>query len=76
MLSDTSGAFKMRSLAPGDYKVAAWEDVEAGMVLDPEFLKLFEPRAQSVSLRESSHESLELKMISKDDLDAEAAKLK
>jgi hypothetical protein len=39
--SATGGAFTFHGVPPGDYYVLAWEDVEPGAYLDPEFRKRF-----------------------------------
>ena len=41
----------------------AWEQIESGAYQDPEFLKPFESRGESYSIRENGRESAQLKMI-------------
>ena len=74
--TDQNGGFRIRNIAPGAYRLVAWEDVEPGLALDPEFRKRFESLAVSVSLQDNSHESVEAKLTPKDVIDAEAAKVK
>jgi len=64
--SDTSGHFSLKGISPGEYKLFAWEDVEMGAYQDPEFLKPFESRGESVTIREGSHENQQLKLIPAD----------
>jgi protocatechuate 3,4-dioxygenase beta subunit len=61
--TDQSGRFSMRSLIPGDYKIFAFEDVERGAYLNPDFLQPFEDRGQAVHLSEGAHLSLHLEAI-------------
>jgi hypothetical protein len=44
------GRFELRDLAPGEYRVFAWEDVEPGAVLDAEFRRRFETGAVAVRI--------------------------
>jgi hypothetical protein len=74
--TDQNGAFHFTSLAPGKYQIYAWEDIEAGMSQDPDFRKNFESKATTVKLEEKGHESVEVKLISKDAIETEAAKIR
>ncbi|MCC6590286.1 MAG: carboxypeptidase regulatory-like domain-containing protein [Bryobacterales bacterium] len=49
-MADQEGKFSIGSLAPGDYRVYAWEDVEPGMWWNEEFRKKFETQAERVIL--------------------------
>ncbi len=64
--TDQSGAFQFKGVTPGDYKVISWEDVEPNAFQDPEFLKPFESKGESASLKESGHQSVSLKAIPRD----------
>jgi len=61
--SDQDGQFRFTDVAPGDYKVLAWQNLEAGAIQDPEFRRQFEAKAKSVSLGINGQESVELKEI-------------
>lgn len=50
-LSKRDGSFAFKGLAPGDYKLYAWDDVETGAWFDPEFLKAFDDKAVAVTLK-------------------------
>jgi hypothetical protein len=39
--ADVSGRFRFADLVPGDYRILAFDDVEADAWLNPEFLKLY-----------------------------------
>jgi Carboxypeptidase regulatory-like domain len=73
--SDQTGGFRFRSLAPGDYRIYAWQDDGDGIIIDPEFRKRFDGQSSKIKLSEKSHENIELKLITKDSMDAEAAKM-
>jgi len=61
--TDQYGRFTIKSIAPGRYKLFAWEDVEEGAYQDPEFIKKFAALGEAVTIRENSHESAQLKLI-------------
>ncbi|MBX5494409.1 MAG: carboxypeptidase regulatory-like domain-containing protein, partial [Bryobacteraceae bacterium] len=48
--TDQNGSFTLRGLAPGEYKLFAWEDVEPGSYFDPQFRKPYEGNAVTVKL--------------------------
>jgi hypothetical protein len=63
MGTDASGHFTITGIAPGDYKLFAWQEVEADAPQDPEFLKPYENQGQSLTIREGSREKTQLKLI-------------
>jgi hypothetical protein len=71
-----NGAFKMQNLAPGEYRIAAWEDAEFGLLQDPDFRARFDAKATPLELAENAHETPEVKLIAKEESDAEAEKIK
>jgi protocatechuate 3,4-dioxygenase beta subunit len=62
-LTDSGGRFTISSITPGDYKVFAWEEIERGMYLDPDFLQLYEDSGKSVHVKESGNLNLQLDLI-------------
>ena len=62
--TDTTGHFSISGIAPGEYKLFAWQQVEDGAYQDPEFLKPYENQGQAVTIREGSRETAQLKVIS------------
>jgi hypothetical protein len=62
-LTDRSGRFTLANLPPGEYKVFAWEDVESGAWMDPDFLKPVEGQGVPITLGEDAVADLELKAI-------------
>ncbi len=61
--TDQYGRFTITGIAPGGYKLFAWEDVEDGAYEDPEYLKAFEALGEPKTIRERSRESAQLKLI-------------
>jgi hypothetical protein len=61
--TDRAGRFRMQGVAPGDYKLFAWEDVETGAWQDPDFMRAYENRGSPVQIREGASENLQLTVI-------------
>jgi hypothetical protein len=62
--TDRNGNFNFtHGLMQGEYKVYAWEDVPTNAWYDPEFMKEFDGKGESVSAREGSPVNLKLTMI-------------
>jgi hypothetical protein len=74
-ITDQNGGFQFKGLAPGDYYIAAWEDVDIGLMQSTDFLNHFTSEAASVTLSESGHENREVKIVPADKVAAEVAKL-
>jgi hypothetical protein len=62
-VADENGHFTIRGIAPGDYKVFAWEALEQFGYFDSDFLRQFEQRGKFVQIAESLKETLEVKVI-------------
>jgi hypothetical protein len=62
-MTDQSGRFSMKGVVPGDYKIFAFEDLERGASLNPEFLQPFEDRSHTVHLQEGGDLNLRLEAI-------------
>ncbi len=74
--TDQNGSFKISGLAPGDYYVAAWDDIpEAGLAQNPDFLAQFSSPDFAIKLDESGHQTADTKLVPRDRLVAEAAKV-
>jgi protocatechuate 3,4-dioxygenase beta subunit len=72
-VTDTTGHFSITGVAPGEYKLFAWEQIEEGAYQDPEFLKPYENQGQAVTIREGSRETAQLKVISSADAPPKSA---
>jgi Carboxypeptidase regulatory-like domain len=55
--TDAQGRYTITSVAPGEYRLAAFEFLETGAAQDPEFLQAFESKAEKLSLQEKSRET-------------------
>ena len=62
-VTDGAGRFNLSNLDPGSYKLYAWQEVEPGAYMDPDYLRPFENGAQSVTIRENSREDLQVRAI-------------
>jgi hypothetical protein len=62
-MTDQSGRFSMKGIVPGDYKIFAFEELERGASLNPEFLQPFEDRSRTVHLREGGELNVRLEAI-------------
>jgi hypothetical protein len=79
ILPDTfraNGTFRLTGLAPGEYRLIAWEKIDPDLAGDPEFRKKFESHALKVTLRENSRENVDLKVVSRESIETEAAKVR
>lgn len=74
-VTDQNGAFQFRAVPPGEYYLAGWEDVEAGLLTSPEFLDLFRSDAVTVKLAENDRTQVDAKMIPSGDITAETGRL-
>jgi hypothetical protein len=70
-----TGQFRFTGLAPGEYKIAAWDDLAANRVFDPAFRVYFEGRAATAKLAESTRATVEVKLIPVEDIDAALARI-
>jgi protocatechuate 3,4-dioxygenase beta subunit len=61
--TDQNGRFSLKGIAPGEYKVYAWEDLEPGAYADPEYLKPHEGKATKLSLKNKGQEQVSLVQI-------------
>ena len=61
--TDENGILAVKGLKPGNYKLVAWEDVEQGAPLDPDFLRQFEKQMKAVKLDAAGHEAVQLTAI-------------
>jgi hypothetical protein len=62
-VTDASGNFKMQGIAPGDYRVFAWEDIADGAWQDADVLRNVEVRGKSVRIAEGGQAAMEIVAI-------------
>jgi hypothetical protein len=61
--TNQDGRFNMRGVAPGDYRLFAWEDLESFAYFDPDVLKQYESQGKPVRVEESSRLAVETRLI-------------
>jgi len=61
-ITDESGHFNLRGLNPGKYTVLAFEDLQED-VRQPEFLKSYRTRGETIQLDEGNRKNVVLKLI-------------
>jgi hypothetical protein len=61
--TDASGKFKVQGVAPGDYRVFAWEDIADGAWLDADVLRDVEARGKAVRISEGGQTAVEVVAI-------------
>jgi hypothetical protein len=62
--SDASGAFEIKGIAPGRYKVFAWESVPKDIWYDSEFLREFEAQGTSLNFTDAGRQQVRITTIS------------
>ena len=63
--SDQHGHYEVASIAPGDYKLFAWEDVEAEAWLEADFLKDYEKQGQKITLQPTARVAVDLSLATR-----------
>jgi hypothetical protein len=61
--TDQHGQFRLKGIAPGEYSIYAWEDVESGAWLDPAFLRNLEGKSETVKVEPKGQQKIKLKVI-------------
>lgn len=75
-MADQSGGFRFQNLPPGDYRIAAREEIEPGVAAIPEFRARFDSTASAVKLSARDHAGAGLKLVKKAAIEAEAPRLR
>lgn len=58
--TDANGNFAIRTVAPGEYRALAWEEIAREFLSDTEFLKRFEAAGPRITVKESTAQTIEL----------------
>jgi hypothetical protein len=61
--SDQYGNFNFSRVTPGDYDVYAFEDVQYGQWFDPEFMKQYQGKGETLTAKEAVPVTVKLNMI-------------
>ena len=63
--TDEMGHVNFSGVAPGSYKLFAWEDIPEGAAQDPDFIRRFDDRGKSVEVDAGRSASVEVSLISR-----------
>ena len=61
--SDQYGHFTLRGIPPGKYKLFAWDSIDQGAYMDPDFLKAYDDQGKTMELSPGEKSSPELRVI-------------
>lgn len=61
--TDANGNFTLGGIAPGDYKLFAWDDLDANAFFNADLLRPFETKGKALRIPESSRQSADLIVI-------------
>jgi hypothetical protein len=75
VITDAKGAFHFGSLAPGEYRILAWDDIEPGIAEYAPYRERFNSRATAITLREDSKLTQEVITIPHDQAQAEQERI-
>jgi hypothetical protein len=65
VIADHDGRFALNGIAPGDYQLFAWEDIEPNSFHDPEVLREYENKGKSIRIVESSKQTSDIPVIAR-----------
>jgi hypothetical protein len=74
--TQAGGSFRIQGLAPGEYRLAAWEQVNFQLTEVPEFRTQFDGTAKTVKVSEGSKESADAPLIVTRAIDEALARLR
>jgi protocatechuate 3,4-dioxygenase beta subunit len=63
MTTGQAGGYKLTGVAPGRYKLFAWEKISNGAWMDPDILKPVESQGKPVDIRETSKDTVNLRAL-------------
>jgi 5-hydroxyisourate hydrolase-like protein (transthyretin family) len=61
--TDQSGRFSMKDIAPGDYKLFSWENLENFGYFEPDFIRKYELQGKPVRVEEGAKLNVDTKVI-------------
>jgi beta-lactamase regulating signal transducer with metallopeptidase domain/protocatechuate 3,4-dioxygenase beta subunit len=68
--ADQNGKFRFQSVAPGSYRIFAWQSVPDGAHSVPDFIDAFMGAGERLELKEGDHKTMTVKRISVDTMDS------
>lgn len=66
-LADSGGRFSIAGVPPGDYKLFAWDEIDRGAYLDPDFLQAYEDSGKPVKVDDGANQSVQVELIAAGD---------
>lgn len=67
--TDQNGFYRLKNLTPGEYKLFAWEDLEPGSYMDPDFFRAVEGKGEAMTIREGDRKAISIMMTLADTID-------
>jgi hypothetical protein len=61
--SDIRGRFELKGIAPGNYLLFAWQDIEGAAYRNPEFMGRFEGRGREVHIESDERQSMNIRLL-------------
>jgi hypothetical protein len=61
--TDSNGRFHISGIAPGNYRVFAWKDLESRAWFDPNFMKRFDGRGTPVQIKNNTSLQVDLRLL-------------
>jgi protocatechuate 3,4-dioxygenase beta subunit len=62
-MTDSTGQYRFENIAPGDYKLFAWDDVETGAWENADFMRLYESMGQPIRISGNGRQDVPLTII-------------
>jgi len=63
--TDSAGRAHLADIAPGDYRIFAWDEIPADAWQDPDFIRPYESRGKLVHVSEGQISGVQLELISR-----------
>ena len=64
-VADRNGRFTLTDIAPGEYRLFAFESLAAGDEFNPDFMKLHEAQGYPIHIIESMANSMDIRVVPK-----------
>jgi hypothetical protein len=61
--ADRNGEFSMNNVAPGEYKVFAWESVPNTAYMNASFMEKYESRGRTITISQGSNLNFDVTVI-------------
>jgi protocatechuate 3,4-dioxygenase beta subunit len=61
--TDQNGEYAIAGVAPGEYRIYAWDEIETGAYQNAEWLKRYELKGRTIVAKQEGHEVIALKAI-------------